>query len=159
QRIFVLILGVEYWARATPTWNDLGLQNWVSLSLVSALGITTLSARWGRLGFVGLAIAQSVRLWNDFPAAGNHSYLELLLCFLCPLLAFSRQAERTLFLRAVRWMTMVVFFYAGLQKVVHGYYFRGQLLAYSMGIEAFKPALRLLLPPADFVRLSHYQLK
>ena len=64
-----------------------------------------------------------------------------------------------LFLRAVRWMACVVFFYAGVQKLVHGYYFHGELLAYSIGIEAFKPVLHLLLPPDDFMRLSHFQLK
>ena len=159
QGIFVLILCVEYWARATPTTNDLGVSSWVVLPLVSALGVVTLSPRWGRLGFVGLAAAQCVRLWNDFPGAGNHSYLELFLCLLCAFIDVRERDERTLFLRSVRWMTCVVFFYAGLQKLVHGYYFRGELLAYSLGIEAFKPVLRLLLPQADFVRLSQYHGK
>jgi hypothetical protein len=157
--IFTLIVCIEYWARATPKWNDLGLNYWVSLSLVSALGVAALTARWGRLAFVGLAVTQTVRIWNDFPGVGNHSYLELLICVLCASFDVRDREERQLFVRAVRWMTCVVFFYAGLQKLVHGYYFRGQLLAYSIGIEAFKPILQLLLPHDDFVRLSQYHLQ
>jgi hypothetical protein len=78
----VLIVCTECWARAALQSNDLGLNYWVSLPLIAALGVAALSARWGRLAFVGLAIAQAVRIWNEFPAAGNHSYLELLLCLL-----------------------------------------------------------------------------
>jgi hypothetical protein len=157
--IFVLIVCTEYWARATPKGNDLGLNYWVTLSLVSLLGGATLSARWRRLAFSGLAMTQTVRIWNDFPGVGNHSYLELILCVLCASLDVRKWEERRLFLRAVRWMTCVVFFYAGLQKLVHGYYFRGQLLAYSIGIEAFKPVLQLLLRHDDFVRLSRFHLQ
>jgi hypothetical protein len=159
QWIFVLIVCVEYWTRANPKWNDLGLSYWVGLPLVSALGVATVSARWGRLAFAALAIAQSVRIWNDFPGVGNHSYLEFLISALCAFLDIRQREERTLFLRAVRWMTCVVFFYAGLQKLVHGYYFRGELLAYSIGIEAFKPVLQLLLPHDDYLRLSQYHGK
>lgn len=157
--ILVLIVCAEYWSRATPQFNDLGLNRWVSLSLVSALAAATFSDRWGRAAFVGLAVTQLVRIWNNFPGGGNHAYLELLLCILCAALNVRAPEERRLFLRAVRWMTCVVFFYAGVQKVVHGYYFRGQLLAYSMGIEAFRPVLHLLLPHDDFVRLSQYHLQ
>jgi hypothetical protein len=159
ERIFVLIVCTEYWARATPKGNDLGLNYWITLSLVSALGVTALTARWARLAFLGLAVTQTVRIWNDFPGVGNHSYLELILCVLCAALDGRDREERRLFLRAVRWMTCVVFFYAGLQKLVHGYYFRGQLLAYSIGIEAFKPVLQLLLPHDEFVRLSRFHLQ
>ena len=159
QWIFVLIVCTEYWVRSTPKSNDLGLNYWVTLSLISALSGATLVAHWRRLAFVGLAIAQSVRIWNDFPGAGNHSYLELLLCLQCAFLDIRQREERTLFLRTVRWMTCVVFFYAGLQKLVHGYYFRGALLAYSIGIEAFKPVLQLLLPHDDYVRMSLYHGK
>jgi hypothetical protein len=157
--IFVLIVCTEYLARAALKSNDLGLNYWVSLPLICALAVVALSARWGRLAFVGLAIAQTVRICNEFPAAGNHSYLELLLCLLCASLNVRDREERKLFLRAVRWMTCVVFFYAGVQKLVHGYYFRGQLLLYSIGIEAFRPVLHLLLPHDDFVRLSQYHLQ
>lgn len=159
QWIFVLIVCIEYWARATPKANDLLVSNWVALPLVTGLGIATLSTRWRRLAFAGLAVTQSVRIWNDFPGVGNHSYLELLLCLVCAFLDVRQRQERTLFLRAVRWMTCVVFFFAGVQKLAHGYYFRGQLLAYSISIEAFKPFLHLLFPVDDYARLSQYHGK
>jgi len=159
QSIFVLIVCTEYWARATPKANDLGLSNWLALPLVTALGVATLSRRWGRLAFAGLAVAQSVRIWNDFPGVGNHSYLECLLCLVSAFLDVRQRQERTLFLRTVRWMTCVVFFFAGVQKLVHGYYFRGELLASSISIDAFKPFLRLLFPADDYLRLSQYHGK
>jgi len=159
QWIFVLIVCTEYWARATPQGNDLHVSNWVALPLVTALGVATLSKGWGRLGFAGLAVMQSVRIWNDFPGVGNHSYLELLLCLVCAFLDIRQRQERMLFLRTVRWMTCVVFFFAGIQKVVHGYYFRGEILAYSISIDAFKPFLHALFPADDYLRLSQYQGK
>jgi len=159
QRILMLIVCVEFFAKAAHDSNDLQLNYWIGLPLITVLGVATLSARWRRAAFAGLAIAQSVRIWNGFPSTGNHSYLELLLCSLSAFLDIDRREERTLFLRSVRWMTCVVFFYAGLQKLVHGYYFRGEVLAYSIGLETFRPVLQLLLGPDDLVRLSHYQLK
>ncbi len=159
ERIFVLIVCGEYWVRASPAWGDFGLDYRLVLVLISALGVTTLSAKWGRLGFAGLALAQMVRIGIDFPTTGNHSYLELLLCVLCASFDVADRQERPLLLRTVRWMTCVVFFYAGVQKLVHSYYFRGEMLAYATGLEAFKPALRLLLPHDHVVRLSHYHFQ
>jgi hypothetical protein len=69
------------------------------------------------------------------------------------------QEERELFRRAVRWTSCAVFFCEGVQKLVHGYYFRGQLLLYSIGIEAFRPILQLPVPHNDFVPLSHYRFQ
>jgi len=155
--IFVLIVCTEYCARAGAKGNDLGLSNWVALPLVAALGAATLLTRWERLGFLALAVTQCLRIWHDFPGVGNHSYLELLLCLLCAFLDVGQAQERKLLLRSVRWMTCVVFFFAGVQKIVHGYYFRGELLAYSISIEAFKPFLHWLFPADDYARLSMYQ--
>lgn len=159
QQIFVLIVCVEYWTRVTPQWHGFALHSAAGLLLVSALGVAALSERWRRPALFGLAIAQAIRLWTEFPAAGNHSYLELFLCILCGWLNPNDREERRLFLRSVRWMTCVVFFYAGLQKLVHGYYFHGEAIVYSIGRESFKPVLRALLPTEEFTRLSGYHLR
>ncbi|HVM96519.1 MAG TPA: hypothetical protein VMT89_09025 [Candidatus Acidoferrales bacterium] len=157
--IFVLIVCTEYWSRVALKANDQSLSSWIGLALVTSFGIATLSTRWRQLAFSGLAITRAVLLWNDFPGAGNHAYLEVLLCVLCASFSVHDGEERTLWLRAARWMTCVVFFYAGVQKLVHGYYFSGQALAYAIDIEAFRPILQLLMPHDEFLRLSQYHGK
>jgi hypothetical protein len=51
-------------------------------------------------------------------------------------------------------MTLVVLFYAGLQKLVHGFWLRGQFLAWALWWESFRPVLRPLLPRDEFLRLT-----
>ena len=51
-------------------------------------------------------------------------------------------------------MVLVVLFYSGLQKLVHGYWLRGQFLAWSMWQDSFRTALEPLLPAEEFTRLT-----
>jgi len=156
ETIFVLIVGTEYWLRAIPKWS--GLSTAYSLSLASATlwCLLALVTRW-RIAFVGLGLTQAVVIWQEFPAAGNHAYLELILCCLCAALSPRNEEERTLLLRSVRWIVCVVFFYGGLQKLVHGYYARGQYLAFSMWIGSFRDVVSYLLPAEEFARLAAYK--
>ena len=99
-----------------------------------------------RAVFALLVVLQTWYLWTNFPHAGNHRYLELVLATLFAMLDEGNEAELRLLLRSVRGMVVVVLFYAGLHKLVHGYYFQGQFLVYSMWREGFQTALGPLLP-------------
>lgn len=154
--ILALILGTEYWARALPKWQELSPLYSGSLALATALCLAALRERWRRAAFAGLAATQAVVIWQEFPAAGNHAYLEWVFCALCAGLSARRADEQILFLRAVRWIVAVVFFYGGLQKLVHGYYLHGEYLAFSLSSPSFRDVLGLLLPADELTRLSAF---
>jgi hypothetical protein len=156
QTIFVCVLAAEYWARAIPKWEQLSTLYTTSLGVSTLLAVAVLGTPWKRLAFLGLAVTQAAVVWAEFPAAGNHAYLELFLCLLCAALDGREPDDQRLFLRAVRWMVCVIFVYGGLQKWIHGYYSHGQFLAFSLLTESFRPVLRPLLPADEFARLVAY---
>ena len=52
---------------------------------------------------------------------------------------------------------MAVLFWAGLQKVLHGYYFGGEFLSYAISQEArFAQLFGVLLPSDELIRLQSY---
>lgn len=152
--IFLLIMVTEYWCRAIPRWNQLAFAYLVSLAAASLLCTVGLFVPLRRWAFLGLAIAHSWVIWNEFPAAGNHAYLELLICCFCAFLNFREEREQVLFLRSSRWLLFLIFFYAGVQKLLHGYYFHGLYFAYSLQTtESFRPILQPFLSAEEFSRL------
>ena len=152
--ILALIIGTEYWARAIPKWDGLSALYVVSLWAATACCVAALHPRTRRAAFALLAAVQAVVIWAEFPSAGNHAYLELLLCLLVAGLRADRADEQVLFLRAVRWIVCLVFFYGGLQKLVHGYWAQGMYLAFSLSFESFRDVLRVLLPADELARLA-----
>lgn len=156
QVVLLLLLVTEYWCRALVRWQEIGPIYQLNLGAVTLLGLAGLWRPARRVAFLGIAVAQAIVVQQEFPATGNHAYLELVLCALSALLDLDVEADRRLYLRAVRWMVVVVFFFSGFQKLVHGYYFRGQYLAYSAWIESFRPVLRWLLPAGDLERFVSY---
>ncbi len=156
RQILLWIVGVEAWCRALRHWQAVGDVEAVLLGLTTVAVCAGWDRRLERGSFVALAAILSVILWREFPAPGNHAYLELTLCLLCALLRPDVAADRILMVRAARWLLCVVLFYAGLQKLVHGHYFFGQYLAFSLSTESFRPILRPLLDAAEYERLLQF---
>jgi len=59
-------------------------------------------------------------------------------------------------LRSVRWMVVVLLVGSGLQKLVHGYWFRAQFLAWSLWRDSFREVLGPLMPADELSRLMSY---
>ncbi len=156
ERIFVLVIGVEYWCRGIARWNDLSSAYLASLAGATVLCVVALLTRWRRSALLGLAATHAFVVWNEFPAAGNHAYLEVMLCALGAFLDPEIEAERRLYVAAGRWLGVVILFYSGLQKLVHGYYFRAEYFAFSLWIESFRSVFGLLLPAAEYQRLTAF---
>lgn len=156
ERIAVLLIGVEYWCRGLARWQDL------SPAYVAALGGATLLCLLAfvpalrRGAFLGLAATHAFTVWNEFPAAGNHAYLEVMVCLLAASLDPRRASDRVLYVAATRWMAVVILFWSGVQKLVHGYYFRAEYFAFSLWIESFRSVFRVLLPAAEYARLTAF---
>lgn len=156
ETILLLILVAESWARAVPKWGQLAPAYLGHLAAVTMLCPLGLYVSWRRAALGALAVLYAVLVWHEFPAAGNHAYLEIVLCALGALLYVDDQAERRLYVRVVRWIVVVIFFYSGIQKAVHGYWTRGQYLAYSLGTAGFD-VLGRLFDPDELARLSSYR--
>jgi len=153
ELVFLLILLTEYWARAIPRWEGLAPNYVASLAIATLLCTAALWVPLRRLAFAGLALSHASVVWNEFPAAGNHAYLEVMLCTLCAGLDVRRRDDQVLFLRSVRWLVVLILFYSGVQKLVHGYWFRGEYLAFSLWIDTFRPVIEPLLAPDEYARL------
>jgi len=154
QAVLLLIIGAEYWIRAIPRWETLTPFLLVSATLASLLCLAGLDLRVRRWAFALLVVTHGAVIAWEFPAAGNHAYLELLLCALCAFIDPDEPEESRLFLRAVRYVVVLIFVYSGIQKAVHGYYFQGHFLADAMWMETFRPVLALLMPENEFTRLA-----
>jgi hypothetical protein len=156
QIVLALVLLTEYWTKALSWWNALEAVDVVALALVTLLCVAAIGGRATRACFAGLALLQLFYVWSYFPQAGNHRYLEIVLAALLATLDREREEEGRLLLHALRWIAVVVLFYSGLQKAVHGLWFEGQFLAYSNWRGGFADALGWLLPAEEALRLSSY---
>jgi len=153
ESIFVLVVGTEYWLRALPRWGLLGAHYYAFLAVATLACAAILSSRWRRPAFATLALTHAALVWSEFPSTGNHAYLEVVLCLLAAFLSLDRAEEERLYLRAGRWIAVVILFYSGVQKLAHGYYLHGEYLAFSLGSTAFRPIVGFLLSPAELARL------
>jgi hypothetical protein len=101
------------------------------LGLLVALPLSLLPGRER----VGTVVAAAMLLLINgllFPSAANHMML-ILLGLLC--LAFfdlAKDDEALMALASLRWMTVIVLFSTGLQKVLYGTYFHGEFLTWSI---------------------------
>ena len=165
ERIVVLVIGVEYWCRGLARWNDLSTAYLASLGAATALCLTALLTSWRsfsraapgrRAAFAALAAIHLFVLWNEFPAAGNHAYLEVMLLALTAFLDPRVATDRVLYVAAGRWLAIVILFYSGLQKLAHGYYFHAEYFAFSLWIESFRTVFQWLLPAEEYARLTAF---
>jgi hypothetical protein len=156
QLVLALVICAEYWSKYLRRWGDLGLDEWIALALVTVLAGAVVHGPWRRAAFAGFVVLQAWYVWSLFPHTGNHRYLELIFAALFAFLDDENEEERELLLRGLRFMVVVVLFYSGLQKLVHGYYFRGQYLAYALWRDNFRSVLEPLLSVEEAGRLAAY---
>ena len=152
--ILSLVVCTEYWTKYLNRADDVGAATIAALGVVTLLTVLIVHGRWRRPAFAGIAVVQIWYVLSLFPMAGNHRYLEMAFAGHLALLDDDHGPEQTLLLRSLRCMTVVVLFYSGLQKLVHGYWFRGQFLAWALWSDSFQAALEPLFSAHDFARLS-----
>ncbi len=125
----------------------------VALSVCAALAWVPGRAHWAP------RVAVPFLLWQlaaSFPFADNHFVLEVLVVGVLAVVGPNGEGEG-LALQGVLWVTAVVFFQTGLQKVLHGQYFRGEFLAFMVGRGGrFGEVFSWILPQAEVARLAAY---
>lgn len=152
----VVLCSTEIWARGLEV-HQLGVPyRWYLPIIVTLSGAIACVPAWRRRGFALLGLAMIVVIWEAFPTTGNHVYLECFLCWICALLDPSRKEEQRLMVRSLRWITCVILFFAGIQKLVHGYYTNGLMPAFLLQEPRFERIFALLLPASEAQRILSY---
>ena len=154
----ILILGLvsETWSLAI---SRIAARGWapgatalpVLVTIVAMLG---LRHRRRRAALLGLMVIQLYRVIASFPMTANHVFLQLFLLIMVVSCDFEKEEEQDLFLQSARWLFVIVFFYAGVQKLVHGYYFQGEFFAYHLGRESFALGLQPFMSPGELERFT-----
>jgi len=148
------VLATEYWLRAIPRWDQLSEVYLRQLGIASVLCVAALFVRLRRAAFAALAVVHTVLVAREFPATGNHAYLEIVLCGFGALLDPAVPSERTLYLRAARALVLIIFFWSGLQKLVNGYWTNGLYLAFALRTPSYRAVLWPLVPAGELDRLA-----
>ena len=152
----VVLCSTEIWARGLEV-HERGMPYSWSIPIVVTLGgAAACVPAWRQRGFLLLALAMVVAVWDAFPTTGNHVYLECFLCGLCALLDPSKKEEQRLLTRSLRWVTCVIMLFAGIQKLVHGYYTNGLMPAFLLQERRFERVFELLLPASEAQRIHSY---
>lgn len=109
---------------------------------------------------VAVAICALLALLNfSFPATGNHSFLEIWILLLLLVIGQETRDERVVTLSAIRWSLVIVFFYSGLQKALHGTYIDGQFLMFQIALNPeFEKVFGLIMPVEELARLKSIPL-
>jgi hypothetical protein len=96
-----------------------------------------------------------LQLWWTFPVTDNHFFIELLAVALLCLADRDSEADEVLVLHSLQWLTALVLFQTGLQKILYGHYFGGEFLAFMVGQgERFADLFALLIPASEVARLA-----
>jgi len=159
RRLVLLHLCVQEWfvwlmAENPPYSKQVVLLCACSYTLGLCLGWR---APWSRAAFAFVLAVSITRLANQFPIAANHQYLQLGVLALGTLFDGRRKGEAQLLLQSGRWLVATVLCWAGLQKVLHGYYFHAEFLSYAISQEArFAQLFGMLLPSDELIRLQSF---
>jgi hypothetical protein len=113
-----------------------------------------LTRRWARPACGTLLALMAADHASAFPLNANHQYLGMIVLGLCCMLDPDQADEGRLLLQALRWLPVLGLLWAGLQKVLWGYYFDGTFLAYAISYnDSFAALFRWVLPVAEIDRL------
>lgn len=95
-----------------------------------------------------------VRLVAAFPHLYNHLFLEAVLMGAAACFRADDRDEGTLLLQFTRGAILLVLFWSGLQKLLHGCYFGGEFLAVSIASNPYFAAPFTWLAPDEVARLQ-----
>lgn len=164
RSLLILHAGVRtlYWLAPTSSW----IPGMLSIAMVAtmrpgfiALVILSFWPRFGRRVAVIAAAAVFAQVAVSFPTVSDHVYLELFCLGLLALFDADDERDGPILRSTLCWMAVIVLFYGGLQKLLHGYYFYGELPLLAVAEkEAFGRLFTWALPAAEVDRLRGLNL-
>lgn len=126
----------------------------LALSLLLCLAWSLMPGRRTLAMRCFVAIDAAAVVWL-FPAVSNHFFLVFSCLLLLSLADLERPPEALLGLQACRWLTLVVLFYSGLQKVLYGTYFKAELLTWTIAHDPrFYSVFNSVLPARESARIA-----
>ena len=131
-----------------------GLGTLFAIVLTACLGISFTSRARQACQFALPFVAYTVI--STLPGTPNHTILAALVIGLLACFDADDSEDGALLLQGLRWIAIIIFFHAGLQKALHGHYFQGQFLAWMIGHgpEEWAQLFSWILPEAEITRLK-----
>ena len=153
RRVILVVAASESWLVLTR--DPYQSYFYLALSvLVSACFLAGFYARFARVATALAGFCIGIQIVATFPENANHQFLIVLSTLLLALPRTNAPAERVDALDGLRWILLLGFFWAGMQKLLYGYYFGGEFLAHRMATDPdFLLVLRPLAPTAEVERL------
>jgi hypothetical protein len=162
--IFSIHMMAEFW-RIALFARDAALQAkapepwwfWLGIALPAVAAVVSFVPKTMRTGFALWTALSVIMHIHFFPHAGNHPFLMLVIAALAVFFNLNEAKEQELFLQSVKWLLVLVFFYSGLQKLVHGYYFHATQFAYSVSLRGnYQDFFGMMMPEAEIERLKAF---
>ena len=145
--VYQLHLWVLGYADAPP------LEGTIALALAATAVIGLARASRHRWAYALTAASMAVGVVTAWPYASNHAYMQLLVAIV--LVALPRPDEPV---ETLRWVAALILIQGGVQKVLHGTWFRGQMLAsYPADNHEFADVVRWFGNHADRAHLARLQ--
>jgi hypothetical protein len=153
RRVILVIAASESWLVLTR--EPYQSYFYLALSvLISACFLAGFFARFARVATALVGLCMGIQIAATFPENANHQYLVVLCSLLLTLPRTNAPAERVDALDGMRWILLLGFFWAGVQKVLYGYYFGGEFLAHRMATDPdFLLVFQFFAPAAEVERL------
>lgn len=156
RRLLFLIVAAESWhALHFPAYGESPTFHvGVAVALTGCAALAWLPRFERGATVVGVALA-ALDLASVFPENANHQVLGLVALALLALVRPRVPAEEQAVVQALRWLVPIGFFWGGVQKVFHGYWFGGEFLAVRIATDpSFALALAPFLSAQELARLS-----
>ena len=147
RRFLLIEVAIHSWLSAYGEWgSDLFWQILPFAAILTLTGASAFVPRFQQRGIVIAALATVGRLCVAFPDVYNHLMLE---CMIVTALAATDDhiKHQRVTLQFIKWLIVIIFFWTGLQKLLHACYFEGEFLAYSIATNShFGTPIEWLFP-------------
>lgn len=152
-RIFTALVCSELWSELAGVQGHAPILRAAVAILFTGCMVALWARRFTKIATLAAVSLLVLRLACFFPYSANHYYVEVVTMLFLALLGGERAEEKGALLRALCWTVIVALFMAGIQKVLHGYYFRGEFLAFMVATDPRFGILGHFMPEQDFLRL------
>ena len=123
--------------------------------LICGISVIGLLPSYLRLAASAVSLLLLCELAFLFPLGANHRYVEIFCCVVLAVYSISDKTEAELMGTVLRFMAIAVLFYSGMQKLMHGWYFRGEMLTELVARRGeFTDVLGWTLPASELERIK-----
>lgn len=159
QILLLAHLTLQAWAWVmVPVPYPYTFPNWAILLaaiLLTACFVLALAGRQRVACLLASPIVAMEVAWL-FPSTPNHVFLTFVLVTLCFAFDLKKSSESLLLLQTLRWIAVIIFVWAGVQKALHGLYFQGEFLTWMVahGVDRWAELFGWMMSPSELERIT-----